>query len=117
MGDNKLENKSGDHEQGQDERLGSLSQCSTDPPALAQVGLGFEARRALCWALTEPSVAIYGGGVISRIKSGSWKVTQTKMDLGQNVLVRKQNLRLGRWLRESLVTQAGVCVEFPRTQF
>lgn len=37
-----------------------LSQCRTDPPARAQVCL--EARRALCWALTGPSVAMHGVG-------------------------------------------------------
>lgn len=36
-----------------------LSQCRTDP-AQAQVCL--ETRRALCWALTEPSVAMHGVG-------------------------------------------------------
>lgn len=111
---------SGNHEQGQEESLGSFISVQ-DRVARAQVGL--EARRALCWALTEPSVAMHGGGVgagggwISRIKSGGRKVTQTKMVLRQTVPVRKQNFRLGRWLHGSLVTQAGVGVQSPRTQF
>lgn len=63
-GGNKLENKSGDQVEIVNEvRMKGwavLSQCRTDPPAQAQVCL--ETRRALCWALTEPSVAMHGVG-------------------------------------------------------